>query len=665
MITAATGTWPRQRPDRHGEPGHGRTTGDCGVLGVCPVCATPEGRRDICAVCGWRLHDDPVLGELTAADLASAETALRTAEHTWDLRAAALAAPDTGDHPCLAAVIRGGPPQGDEAVRSGAVLPGGRSAPDDLPARAGPGAPLDELRHGRAELSFVECAPDGLHLTRVTFAEAGIPVLRDADSTPWRTVVPALDADAALCRFQLAGGNGTLPPVDRQAFDDAVRGWLTLSLPAVPGTAAVLMRPAPGWELLRRAAAVVARDHAVRLELPADRTASVEPGHPGEAPARRGAAERVRRLLRTLPLLADHTLLLARADRDTGAVRPHSHVLFPAGSRLAPGETATAEVTVYGGATGSTPLHLPVLAGTPAADGNGAPTVTVHRLKVGALEPARLTFVLRGPGEVDLVAPASERPPEQSFVDVPRLLSGLPRRMVRPPRLDLLFTVELSGADLAETEERLTFVRDVAALLARRDHTGTAVRVGAVGHYDHADYESTWAKEGTLLRAPVVARPPAELPRALADWAPALRRQDTVSSLEDALHAVASLSAVHPGTRACRVLLIVGRRPPAPSRQHGVVRACPLGTDWRAALARLRADGFRVLARADPATGPPPPDAAGRQTRRYAAEAWRALGADGLLRPGTDSAQDAVRALDPPWRHEGPECPFAFAAPLM
>ncbi|MDV9199777.1 hypothetical protein R6M67_31665, partial [Streptomyces sp. Wh19] len=76
------------------------------------MCATPEDRRDICAVCGWRLHDDPVLGELTAADLAAAETALRTAEHTWDLRAAALAAPDTGDHPCLAAVIRGGPPQG-------------------------------------------------------------------------------------------------------------------------------------------------------------------------------------------------------------------------------------------------------------------------------------------------------------------------------------------------------------------------------------------------------------------------------------------------------------------------------------------------------------------------------------------------------------------------
>ncbi|PKR45919.1 hypothetical protein CWE27_07690, partial [Streptomyces sp. EAG2] len=74
--------------------------------------------------------------------------------------------------------------------------------------------------------------------------------------------------------------------------------------------------------------------------------------------------------------------------------------------------------------------------------------------------------------------------------------------------------------------------------------------------------------------------------------------------------------------------------------------------------------GFRLLARTHPATGPPAPDAAARQAGRYAAEAWRALGADGVFRPGADSPQDVVRALDPPWRHEGPACPLAFAAPL-
>ncbi|MGW1181440.1 hypothetical protein ACWD7Y_17635 [Streptomyces drozdowiczii] len=636
------------------------------------MCATPEGRGDVCAVCGWRLHGDLVLGALTARDLADAEAALGAAEHAWDVRAAALAARGPDERRRLDDIVRGGPPQPEEAVPD---------TPQTVPATSGHGPALDELCQGRPqELSFVEVAADGLHLTRVGVTEAGIPMPYDAGSATWRAVLPAFDSGEAPRRFQLAGGHGTLPPLDRREFDAAVEERLTACLPTEPERVVVLLRPPPGWELLRRAAAVVARTCAVRLELAVEEEASGESSESEDSipSLRRGGTEgtlerraalgRVRRLLRTLPLLADHTLLLARADRDTGAVRPHSHVLFPAGSRLGPGETATTEVTVHGGAAGHAPLYLPVLAGAPAADGSGAPTVTAHQVMVGALEPARLTFVLRGPGEVDLVAPAAHRGarlPDPAVLDVPRLLSRLPRRMVRPPRLELIFTVELSGADRAETEERLAFVQDVAALLARRDRDGTAVRVGAVGHYDHADYESVWAKEGTLLRAPVLARPPAELPAALSGWAPAPRRQDTVSSLEDALHQLASLPARHPGDpEVCRVLLIVGRRPPAPPRQHGVVPACPHATDWRTALARLRADGFRVLVRVDAPVGPAP-DAASAWAARYAAEAWRALGADGLFRPGTHSAQDVVRAVDPPWRHEGPECPLAFAAPLM
>ncbi|MHC8560810.1 hypothetical protein ACW23B_01865 [Streptomyces albidoflavus] len=269
---------------------------------------------------------------------------------------------------------------------------------------------------------------------------------------------------------------------------------------------------------------------------------------------------------------------------------------------------------------------------------------------------------------MQLVVPAGERTPQEPTADLSRLLTGLPRRMVRPPGLELLLTVDLGGADRAETEERLTFVREVTTLLARKDSDGTTVRAGAVGHYDHTDYETTWAKAGVLLRAPVVARPPAELLAALDTWSPAPGRQDTVSSLEDALHEAAALTARRPASagpgETCRVLLVVGGRPPAPARQHGVVPACPRGTDWRTALGGLRAGGFRLLARTHLATGPPAPDAAGRQAGRYAAEAWRALGADGVFRPGADSPQDVVRALDPPWRQEGPDCPLAFAEPL-
>ncbi|MGX1631159.1 hypothetical protein ACWIGL_24665 [Streptomyces albidoflavus] len=611
----------------------------------CPVCATPETGHELCEVCGVRLYGDPVLGAATARDLAAAETALGAARRAWDLRAAALVAPgpETDGHRRLTAAL-GGTPPGDGHVPAGAPR-----------EETGDSTRVQALLAGRAQVSFLECAPDGLHLTQVEITRAGIPVPGDTSSTPWRSVVPALDGDPTLRRFQLAGGVGTLPPVDRRAFDEAVRAWLAESLRTAPGATAVLLRSAPGWELLRRAGAVAVQNPAVRLAADGD----------GAAPeGRPGGAVRVRRLLRTLPLPADHTLLLARVDPHTGAVHPHSHVLFPAGLVLRPDETVTAEVTVYGGPTDSTPL-LPVLAGPPAP---GTPALALRQLKVRALEPERLTFALRGPGEVELVAPAGERTPEEPTADLSRLLAALPRRMVRPPALELLLTVDLGGADRAETEERLAFVREVAALLARKDPAGATVRAGAVGHYDHTDYETAWAKAGLLLRAPVVARPPAELLAALATWSPAPGRQDTVSSLEDALHEAAELAARRPvgadSDETCRVLLVVGGRPPAPARQHGVVPACPRGTDWRTALGRLRAGGFRLLARTHPATGPPAPDAAARQAGRYAAEAWRALGADGVFRPGADSPQDVVRALDPPWRHEGPACPLAFAAPL-
>ncbi|WP_406333531.1 hypothetical protein [Streptomyces sp. NBC_00203] len=604
---------------------------------------------------------------MTARDLEIAGAELRAAEHAWDIRAAALSARRPEGAGRVAEVTRGGPPGRDEKKPP-------EVAAADLGIPSGRGDLLDELHHGHfQELSFVEFTADGLHVIRVTIGEAGIPLQNDAGSTTWRLVVPEFDSDEDVCRFQLAGGIGTLPSVDRMEFDAAVLGWLKARLPAIPDPPVVLLRPPPGWELLERAAAAVWEARVSRVELHAG-SAELREG----IPDRRTTVDAVRRLVRTLPLLADHTLLLARADRHTGAVHPHSHVLFPAGSRLAPGETETAEVTVHGGVTGRDALYLPVLAGVPAADGTGAPPVSMHQIEVAALEPARLTFVLRGPGEVDLVAPVASgaRTPggrrNPAAVDVPGLLASLPRRIVRPPRLELFLTVELSGADQAETEERLTFVRDVAALLARRDRAGTAIRVGAVGYYDHTVYESTLAKEGILMQAPVSARPPAALPAALDGWSHARRRQDAVSSLEDALWKVAGLAAEglgvaeNPGAAGVRrVVLIVARRPPAPARQQGLVPACPHGANWRTALDLLHFHTFQVMTRADPAAGPPPPDLPGRKAREYADEAWSTLGADGFFRPGTDPAAAVVQSLAPPWGVEGPDCPLAFADPLV
>lgn len=632
-------------------------TGACDLQAACPVCVSPDQRGDFCAVCGWRLQDDPVLGELTARDREVAEAALLAAEHAWDARAAALSARHAEGAGRVAEVTRGGPPRRDEERPPATGVA-------DFGVRSGSGGLLDDLHRGHIkELWFVEFTADGLHMMRVTVGEAGIPLQNDAGSMTWRFAVPAFGSDEDVCRFQLAGGIGTLPPVDRREFDAAVLKWLKACLPAVPDPPVVLLRPPPGWELLERAAAAAREACAPQAELHAGSAESMD-----GTPDRRTTADVVRRLVRTLPLLADRTLLLALCDRDTGAVRPHSHVLFPAGLRLRPGETETAEVTVYGGVTERDALYLPVLAGVPGVDGTGAPVVSMYQIEVGALEPARLTFVLRGPGEVDLVAPGARTlggRTDPVAVEVPGLLSSLPRRIVPPPRLELFFTVELSGADQAETEERLSFVRDVVSLLTQRDRADTAIRVGAVGHYDHTVYESTWAEEGILLQPPVSARPPAELLAVLDGWSHARRRQDTVSSLEDALRAVARLASEAPGpAEVHKMVLIVARRPPAPARQHGVVPACPHGVDWRTAHGRLRSHGFRLMARVDPPAGPPPPDPPGQDARRYAEEVWQDLGVDGVFRPGAHSAAAVVRSLAPPWGVEGPDCPLAFAAPL-
>jgi hypothetical protein len=71
------------------------------------------------------------------------------------------------------------------------------------------------------------------------------------------------------------------------------------------------------------------------------------------------------------------------------------------------------------------------------------------------------------------------------------------------------------------------------------------------------------------------------------------------------------------------------------------------------------------MTRADPEAGPPPPDLPGREARQYADEAWKALGADGIFRPGADLAEAVAQNLAPPWGVEGTDCRLAFAVPLV
>ncbi|MFE3760755.1 hypothetical protein ACFXPI_03175 [Streptomyces sp. NPDC059104] len=687
------------------------------------------------------MRGDPVLGDLTEEAGRRAADALAAAGHGWDVRAAALCgsvAPGAGAGTRAGAETGPGKPAGGISERLAAVVRGG------LP-EAGPGASgalreqsagpweevsvrrpaqwleiLDDLIFGRVgELLFVEFDPDRVNLIKAYLDESGIPRQKDAGTVDWEHLAPALDPHPEIRRFQLAGGIGEMSPVDRRDFDAAVLRRLTASLPPPRDRSTVLLVGHPGWTLLDRAVATLRRSRPLRAEL-----------HRRDGPAYgTTTVDAVRGVLRTAPLPVDHCLLLASADRRTGAVHVHRHVLFPAGVRLRPGADATATVTVHGGVIGNTSVLLPVLAGPPAGRDTAPTVLGVGRTALGALEQASLTFVLRGPGEVALAgtgdgppapregegppapregggaqeppspngaAPSPTTPddsdpnltalddpdPNLTALDGPArkrtaldgpdlnltaLVTGLPRRIVRPPRLEVFCTVELSGADAAETEERLAFVRDLIGSLARHRGAGSALRVGAVGHYDHAIHENGYAPRRILLMPPVPAGPAAAALTALDAWEPARRRQDTVSSLEDALRTLVPLATAPPhGDEAVRrVALIVARRPPAPPRQHGMVPSCPLGTDWRAEADRLRAAGVRVMTRADPRTGQRPPDRARAAVERYAATAWAELSRDGSFRPGADTAADVAEALGPTWQWEGPPCPLAFASPLL
>ncbi|WP_371675909.1 hypothetical protein [Streptomyces sp. NBC_01276] len=683
------------------------------------MCGTPE-EGDLCTVCRWRMRGDPVLGDLTEEAARRAADALAAAAQGWDVRAVALcgsvapgaganaganagagagagteagpgAGPDAGEGSVsgrLAAVVRGGLPQAGPGA-SGSPLDQSAGPWEEVSVRR-PAQwleMLDDLIFGRVrELLFVEFDPDRVNMIKAYLDESGIPRQKDAGSVDWETLAPTLHPHPEIRRFQLAGGIGEISPVDRRDFDAAVLRRLTASLPPPRDRSTVLLVGHPGWTLLDRAVATLRRSRPLRAEL-----------HRRDGQAYgTTTTDAVRGVLRTAPLPVDHSLLLVSADRRTGAVHVHRHVLFPAGVRLRPGADATATVTVHGGATGNTSVLLPVLAGPPAGADTGPTVLGVGRTALGALEPARLTFVLRGPGEIALAGTGdgwprphegggAQAPPAPDGAEAPdgaapaltalddpdlnltALVTGLPRRIVRPPRLEVFCTVELSGADSAETEERLAFVRDLIGSLARLSGTGSALRVGAVGHYDHAIHENGYAPRRILLMPPVPAGPAPAALAALDAWEPDRRRQDTVSSLEDALRTLVPLATASPhGDEAVRrVALIVARRPPAPPRQHGMVPSCPLGADWRAEVDRLRAAGVRVMTRADPRTGPTPPDRARAAVERYGATAWAELSRDGSFRPGADTAADVAEALSPTWQWEGPPCPLAFASPLL
>lgn len=581
---------------------------------ACPVCCSPAHRHSQCPVCAWQLEGDQLLGTPTEEDLRQEREALSAARDQWDARADALAGRDAV-----------GGVDGEDWDRLLAEL----------------------VRSPDAVLWIVELTAERVGLIKAGTDPNGLPWAEDAGGAAWGSIVPGFAADPAVRAFQLAGGIGALPPVDRDGLDQGVHRLLGTLLPGGTGQRTVMLAERPDWLLPARAAAVV---RSVR-------TLDAEVG-----PTAGGAAG-VRRLLRGTPLRRDHELLLAAVDARSGAVRPETRTLFRAGARLRPGETAAVALTVHGGPDDRAVVTLPVLAGHDG--GVGGSVVSAHRVKLPVLRPAELVFVLHGPGEVEVRWPDGTAAEPAELADLAELIDRLPRRLRRPPRLELFLAVELCyAASPDEAVRRLGFTSELIAALAGPEGAGAAVAV--VGYYDHDVRESAYAPRRTLLHTVPLGTPETAL-AALAEWRPRRRRQDTVSALEDALRVV-RLTATPTGAAAAagteRRVVVLGGRPPGQPTQQGRVPACPFGVDWRSELAGLRTLGVELLVRRDSGPDRTPTDRVGSLLRQYDAQSWAELSADGTL----DQYQPpdlVARRLLPSWRADGPPCGLALARPLL
>ncbi|MGW3953472.1 hypothetical protein ACWEKM_21740 [Streptomyces sp. NPDC004752] len=648
----------------------------------CPVCLHPGRGERRCRACGFLLNGDPVLGAATEEDHRSAAAELAAAAHAWDFDAARRTLSDPAERGEIDGLLRPAP--------SGIPHPG-PVAPPAPEAAADPHALADLLHRLTTgelpEVLFVEFGTQRATVVRAGADAAGLPYARSQAEASWTDVVPGLAPAGALRRFQLGGGVGTVEPVDRLRFDRAVCDWLHTVMPlARAGTgprppAVVLLRGDPGWTLLDRAAAVLHESCAVSAE-------SATEAAPGSGTASATTA-RVRRLLRGAPLRRPHTLLLARAGAPAGdyvRVELHHHVLFEAGLRLAPGETRTASVTVYGGppvlprrptaggpaAPAETlPVVLPLLAGHYRPEDRQPPLIRMPGVELPVLGSARLTFVLHGPGEIEVRTEDGrilDEAPDGHAPSPCAVIPRVPQCLWLPGPLELICAVEMSGTDRAEVAGRVGFTRDLIRAAERYAGAGGGLRrVAVIGYYDH-DPRNKHQPDRTFIRS-VQPGPPGRALQQLRELPLEVLPRDTLtSSLEDALRAAARMTDGQPPEPVDRVLLVVGGRPPALPKQVGLVPGCPGAVDWREQLGTLRHRGVRVGVRAEPFAAPTTPGVpSGDRLRQYLSQAWQELAVtDGLhFRPGVDSAEQVALSLAAEQTRDTDGCPLAFAAPLL
>lgn len=670
---------------------------------ACPVCRWPGQRGSgPCEHCGWLHGTARFAGTgITLEDRFG--HALADCQREHDLVALARAArgreKDSALRARLAPLVRGTPPdatQIDQAIQRA-------DQEDRHPAASSPGLGFVLTRLVAAKtdaVAFIEIGRDAISVRTLTVTEKGTLADQVSDSLPWSSLLPLLPADVGLRYLRMAGGVGVrsrestvihparaerarVGPADDDtgpagllnAVNDAITPALTRLMAASSAAAAPGRRGRPASDSGDRD--IPGHDWSTRRAVPAGRRGS--PGFPGRGahrvdtilvrrthawPLLEEAAARARAVLRPVaeivaldtrtladvvagataraPLRHSYDLVLARVDREGGAISPVTCRLFPAGMSVASGGPGCVRAIELAPADehGSAEVVLPVVERRGPVPDIGDLSVVAERwplVRMSSVAVDSGSFTLRvrltGPGKLELVAMPGRPAADVQAPSWPQVLAEVPDRLSpSSPEVDLVVLIELGDAGDGIVADRVALARDLVtefghepearvAVLGYRDHFGKH-RVDAIAGPNAVEDEALIV--GCGLSSPAGAL--AVLSRQRL-WRQVPINDRHAAPVECAL---GPLLAAKFGWRqgARHTLIIIGRRPPHPERASAdgdVMLPCPHHHSWHRMLAKLRRrQALECLAVLD-----------GHPDSPYAQQAWELLAERGTRRLGT------------------------------
>lgn len=503
---------------------------------------------------------------------------------------------------------------------------------------------------GRARgLAFVEAGPDGVAVVPVQLDDLGVPSRDDAKKMTfaWSALIPPADPemDDDERALQLAGGFGPLTMTPNElasVLEERLRPILTVTA-HTSELRVVLLNRLRAWPV-----------SALLLKAIESRcTWSYE--HLIEPEDVSSLDETVDDLLADAPIRFDYDLVRAMVDPATGAVKAVAHNLFPQGATRNTSKTRNEPIVAHYSCRG--PVQLVVVATrTPAPPLVNRPVVFSGTLpELSANDSCNLTIRLDRPGQLAFSGRITPTPTPLSTSDIIRELppSVGGRAGGRPANLDLVFMVDLIGADELVAQRKAFVKETVAALKASYDGPG-ALRVALLGVTDelHVDYERRVMEHERYL--PKVQRTDFTTPERMLEALDAAKSlnhpaQDYPCALDEAIESVEDLHWRQSLSR--RSVVIVTSRPPHPEQQ-GTHRLIPSPTDqdWQAVFEDVRRRReLRVLLVQCPTSWR-------RETPRgvvalelprvvteYTEACWKVLGPDGRFML-EDTAPDALAA---------------------